>query len=208
LSLAVARYNEKHGHFPPAYQADADGRPLHSWRVLLLPYLEQVPLYKDYHFAEPWNGPHNGQLAERMPRVYAFHGDDRPGNTTTNYLAVVGPETVWPGASTISHDAIKDGSDRTILIVENRGSGIQWMEPRDLMFADMDWTLNSAKGISSKYQDPAVAMVACSVCRLRKDITPETLRALFTINGGEPIQESGAGGWEWLPDGRGREVKE
>ena len=79
-----------------------DGRPWHSWRILILPYIEAEGLFEEYGFSEPWDGPNNRQLAGRMPRLYAFHGDERPGNTTTNYLAVIGPETAWPGASTVS----------------------------------------------------------------------------------------------------------
>src|SRR5262245_46261269 len=120
---------------------------MHSWRVLLLPYIEQNDLYKEYRFDEPWNGPNNRKLASRMPPTYFLHGEERPGNTTTNYLAVVGAETVWQGATGVSMDAVKDGTSSTILIVENKGAGVHWMEPRDLVFAEMDFKLNNPKGI-------------------------------------------------------------
>jgi len=68
---------------------------MHSWRVLILPYIEQNELFKEYRFDEPWDGPNNRKLASRMPKVYALHGEERPDNVTTNYLAVVGPETFW-----------------------------------------------------------------------------------------------------------------
>ena len=55
-------YEDEHGCFPPAYVADASGRPMHSWRVLILPYLDQQQLYDQYDFSEPWNGPNNQQL--------------------------------------------------------------------------------------------------------------------------------------------------
>jgi hypothetical protein len=204
--LAVANYHDAHGHYPPAYVAGPDGRPWHSWRVLVLPYFEQQDLFAAYDFDEPWDGPSNRRLATRMPSLYAFHGNDRPGNTTTNYLAVVGPETVWPGQTTVDSAAVTDGSDGTILLVENQGAGVNWMEPRDLTVADMDFTVNSPGGVSSKYLDPAVALVDGSLVRLRKDLAPGTLRALLTIRGGEPVQPDGTGGWQWLPDGRRRAV--
>ena len=53
---------------------------MHSWRVLLLPYLDQLELYNAYRFDEPWDGPNNRLLADRMPRHYCFSGDDTPGN--------------------------------------------------------------------------------------------------------------------------------
>jgi hypothetical protein len=204
--LAVANYHEGHGHYPPAHVLGPDGRPWHSWRVLILPYIEQDELFQEYDFSEPWDGPKNHRLAERMPRLYAFHGDERPGNTTANYLAVVGPETVWPGSSTVSSKAVTDDQGATILLVENRGAGVHWMEPRDLALADMDLAINSPRGVSSWYSDPAVVMLNGYVYRLRRDVSPKTLRALLTIRGGEPVQSDEAGGWVWLPDGRDRPV--
>src|SRR5262249_26941179 len=153
-------------------------------------------------FREPWDGPNNRKLADRMPKLYAFHGEHRPGNTTTNYLAVVGPETLWPGSNFVSADAVTDDRTATIVVVENRGAGGQWMEPRDLSFADMSFAVNAPNGVSSKYNDPAVAMLDGMLYRLRKDLAPNTLRAMLTIRGGERIVADGNGGWEWLADGR------
>ena len=70
LALAILNYETKHGHFPPAYTADASGKPLHSWRVLILPFLGQEDLYKQYDFTEPWNGPHNSRLVKKCPKVF------------------------------------------------------------------------------------------------------------------------------------------
>jgi hypothetical protein len=202
--LAVANYTASEKHFPPAYLADERGRPKHSWRILLLPWLEQGDLYREYNFEEPWDGPNNRKLAARMPRVYALHGDWQPGSTTTNYLAVVGPETVWRGSTGVQANAVKDGTSNTILLVENKGAGIHWMEPRDFSFAEMDYMLNSPRGISSRYADPAVVMLDSSIFRLTSKVDPTTLRALLTINGGEEMRWDQEHGWHLLPDGRQR----
>jgi hypothetical protein len=180
---------------------------MHSWRVLILPYIEQNELYKEYRFDEPWDGPNNRKLASRMPKVYALHGEERPDNVTTNYLAVVGPETIWRAGEGIRYDKVADGTGNTILIVENVGANVPWMEPRDLSFADMDFRINSAKGINSKYADPAVAMIDGSLFRLTKDVTPATLRAMFTIKGGEKVAQDERNGWHLLPDGRQRPLR-
>src|SRR5262245_36816894 len=139
---------------------------MHSWRVLLLPFLEHRKLHSEYEFSQPWDGPDNQPLAPRMPRTYAFHGEYRPGLTTTNYLAVVGPETVWPGDATLCSEDVTDGLSSTILIVENRGARVHWMEPRDLVFAEMSFEVNDPAGVSSKYLDPAVVMLDASLHRL------------------------------------------
>ena len=177
---------------------------MHSWRILILPYIDQNELYKDYKFDEPWDGPNNRKLASRMPEIYAMRGEERPGNVTTNYLAVVGPETVWRANKGVRYDEVKDGVGNTILIVENLGADVHWMEPRDLAFADMDFTINSAKGIKSQYVDPAVAMIDQRLYRLTKDVNPQTIRAMLTINGGEKVARDENDGWHLLPDGRQR----
>jgi hypothetical protein len=62
ICLALHNYEAANGAFPPAYVADADGKPMHSWRVMILPYAEEPALYKKYRFDEPWDGPNNRQL--------------------------------------------------------------------------------------------------------------------------------------------------
>src|SRR5688572_4292944 len=115
---------------------------MHSWRVLLLPYLEQSDLFKQYDFKEPWDGPNNRKLADKMPKVYALHAKPSLGNVTTNFLAVVGPNTAWPPGRRIGYKDVVDGTGQTILIVENDGAGVHWMEPRDLRLAEMSFVVN------------------------------------------------------------------
>lgn len=198
LAVAIHNYHDTYGQLPPPFVADAEGRPMHSWRVLILPFIDQQKLYAEYRFTEPWNSPHNRELESRMPNAYAFSGTGMRGNTTTNVLAVTGPETMWPGRGKATFDDVKDGQDHSIMFVENDGSGIHWMEPRDLVFEEMDFTLNSPAGVSCNHLTPNVATVSGYVKRLDKDITTATLRALFTINGRENIRENEHGNWQLL----------
>jgi Protein of unknown function (DUF1559) len=204
--LAVANYHDTHNQYPAAHVLGPDGQPWHSWRVLILPYIEGDALFKAYRFDEPWNGTNNSQLADQMPQVFAFRGTKRPA-TTTNYLAVVGAETMWPGAAGRKGDEIKDGTSQTILIVENNGLGVHWMEPRDLAFGTMPFDIDHAEGVSSWYKQPAVVTADDMVYRLSKTMTPEALRAALTVAGGEKLAQA-AGGWTVIPDGRDRERKE
>lgn len=177
---------------------------MHSWRVLILPYIEGGELAAKYRFDEPWDGPNNRLLASRMPRVFAFHTEKRPGNTTTNYVAVVGDETAWPTNGKCSIRDATDGTTTTILLVENRGLNIHWLEPRDLSFADMDCSFNSPKGVSSPYREPAIAMLNGELSRLDRTISARVLRAMLTIRGGEVIESGEKGEWRVLEDGRKR----
>jgi hypothetical protein len=202
--LAVANYHDHYGTLPPAYIADAQGRPMHSWRVLLLPFLEQRELYEAYHFSEPWDGPNNRKLLAHRPRTYGFHDRRSEGSTVTNYLAVVGDETVWPHDRAVSMSQITDGAGQTILVVENHGADVPWTEPRDLDLATMELDLRarSPNGVSSRFAPPAVASAAGYVHTLALDLPPETLRALLTASGGEQVELDEY--WKQVADARDR----
>jgi len=203
--LAVANYLDVKGHYPPAFVLGPDGTPWHSWRVLILPYIEEDATFKQYRFDEPWNGPHNSALAEQMPKLFAFHGTKFP-TTVTNYLAVVGNETMWPGPVGRERAEIDNRSSETILIVENNGLGVHWMEPRDLVFETMNFQIDTPDGNSSWYKHPAVDTGDGSGRRLTKDMSADELRAALTLRSAGKTKQ-GNGGWEELPDGRQREKK-
>ena len=101
IGIALQAYHDNYQCFPPAYIADDRGRPMHSWRVLLLPFLDQRDLYAEYRFDEPWDGPHNSKLHDRVVANYRCPGgrDDptSPNETDTCYVVVVGPHTAFPG---------------------------------------------------------------------------------------------------------------
>jgi hypothetical protein len=209
LGFAVAAYHDAKGHYPPAYVLGPDGKPWHSWRVLLLPYLDEEKLFGEYNFNEPWDGPNNRRLASRIPSVFRSQRAQRKSDSVvTSYLAVVGEGTLWPGAGTVPRQEVTDGEAQTILLVENSGLGVHWMEPRDLEFATMSFGLGRPDGVSSWYQDPAIVTADGSVRRLKRELRPETLRALLTIRGGERLEQNESGQWEWLQDGRDRPPKD
>ena len=183
--MAVANYHETYKCYPPPFIADADGKPMHSWRILLLPFLDGNNLYQKYRFDEPWDGPNNRKLADRMPTIYALHGCEKPGNVTTNYLRVVGNQTASPPGRTLQQLDIADGVSYTLFIVENVDTGVHWMEPRDLTFESMSFTINAPNGISSWLEPPAGVMLDGSVQTIHVDTPPDVMKALLTIAGGE-----------------------
>ncbi len=81
--------------FRPPTSPTQNGRPMHSWRVALLPYLERADLYERYNFNEPWDSPGNLQVAEQMPKTYRCPSSpaSAPGSTVTNYVVIVGDPT-------------------------------------------------------------------------------------------------------------------
>ncbi len=136
IAAALNAYHQANGRFPPAYIADKSGKPMHSWRVLILPYLELDSLYKAYDFSQPWDGPKNKGLSATPLPMYSCPSDPstRTANwTQTSYVAVVGRSAAWPGRK--SRRAPVDfpgGTSNTIMVVEVANSGIAWAEPRDL----------------------------------------------------------------------------
>jgi hypothetical protein len=183
--LAVANYHEEFKCYPPPFLADADGRPMHSWRILLLPYLERNDVYKQYRFDEPWDGPNNRKLADQMPAQYTLHGCEKPGNVTTNYLRVVGDSTASPSGRSLNAGDIKDGVAHTLFIVENIDAGVHWMEPRDLSFDSMSFTISAPNGISSWLEPPAGVTLEGRVLSISPNMPPDAVKAAFTIAGAE-----------------------
>lgn len=190
IGLALQNYADVYKCFPPAYVSDARGNRMHSWRVLILPFMEQKPLYDRYDFSEPWNGPHNRKLAAFIPPVYCCPSDDLRGLGQVSYLAITGPGTAWPGNRCATLVDFKDGTSNTISIIEAVGSGIHWMEPRDLPFEALAKGVSAEQGmgVCSRHGDMAEA----SFCDghttvLHASVSIEMLEALATKAGGEPI---------------------
>ena len=135
IGLALHNYNSTYGCLPPAYVADNKGRPMHSWRVLLLASMGYPArsTYDAYNFNEPWDGPNNQKLASQMNSIYACpnHGD-RAEKFLTSYVAFVGPQAAFTGKTPTSLNSIIKINPRTIMLCEIDNIEIKWMEPKDI----------------------------------------------------------------------------
>lgn len=131
IGAAIQQYHADHGAYPPAFVADVNGQPMHSWRVLLLPYLGERRLYEDYDLHEPWDGPHNRLLVSRKPAVYALPGE-APGSPDTAFAAVVGPLCFFRGREFSRQEDIESLSE-TAVAGETLAS-IPWTKPEDIPY--------------------------------------------------------------------------
>jgi len=140
IVLAAMNYEAAKTSLPPHAIYSADGKPLLSWRVALLPYLgpEEQELYKQFHLDEPWDSEHNRKLVARIPILYVIPKVGLPPVYAgkTNYLAVVGPECAFDGtAKGRKFEDIADGTAHTIAFVEaNVDQAVEWTKPDDWKF--------------------------------------------------------------------------
>jgi len=195
IGIALHDYHDDYGSFPPAYIAAEDGTPMHSWRVLLLPYLDRKDLYNEYRFDEPWDSLHNLKIAVPLAIYLCPSQPDKPSQET-NYLAVIGERTCWPGARHRTIREISDGSWSTVQVVEVADSGILWTEPRDLHVLQMNAGVNAAHGQGPSSHHPGGMMVLLadgSVKFVTDDFSPDILKAYLTVDDGEPTPTNG----EW-----------
>ncbi len=132
LALAMHNYHDTQKHFPAAVVMGPDGKTPHSWRVELLPYLEQKVLYDQYRMDEPWDSPANKKILEQIPDVFRSPYDD-PNSTNSGYYVLNGPGTIFEGTKGIGIADIKDGTSNTLLVVESK-QNIPWTKPEDIPF--------------------------------------------------------------------------
>jgi hypothetical protein len=136
ISVALQNYADQNSVYPPAVVRDAQGRPLHSWRVLILPHLgsKEEELHKEYRYDEPWNGPHNRALAQRMPAAYRCPEDPGALDAQSSYLAIVdgttGEFAAYPTGG--SNAPPKKPPMTAYVVVEVADSGVNWLEPKDI----------------------------------------------------------------------------
>lgn len=106
IELALHNYHDTFGCFPPAIVYGPDGKPWHSWRVLIAPFIEASPFSAQYSFDEPWNGPNNRRLSEghNPGPLYRCPTDADSPPEHTSYLAVIGEGTMWPPDGVASFD--------------------------------------------------------------------------------------------------------
>ena len=191
IVLALNAYESEYGVFPPAFTANSEGQPLHSWRTLILPYLDQEDLYKKIDLSKPWNDPTNAEVYQTpvytlcCPSAPFPDSNLRPSCMTT-YLAAVTEDSCLRPIESLKKKQISDTLSSTLMVIELRTEdAVHWMQPAD---ADLETILEFSLlkrrthvgGIQSAFADGSVRFIS--------ENTPETtLRALVSASGGEVV---------------------
>jgi RNA polymerase sigma factor (sigma-70 family) len=181
IVLAMHNYHDANGAMPPAAVCDKNGKPLLSWRVLILPYIEQEALYKKFKLDEPWDSENNKPLIESFPKIYGnpMVKDQKPGET--NYRVFVGNGAAFDWLKGPKLQDFKDGTSNTFLVVTAKDS-VPWTKPDELAF-DPDKDMTKLLGY---YEDVCVTAFADgSVRAISKNAPKKMIHGLITHSGGE-----------------------
>ena len=188
IGLALQNYHDQYQSFPPAYTVDANGKPLHSWRTLLLPFMEQQRLYDSIDLTKPWDDAVNMKAWKSMPRGYCCH-DSRNAENLTTYLAVVVPGSCMQPEKSRSMSEIADGPSSTILFIEvPKEKGVIWMAPQD---ADEALLLAVGREVQATHGSKIHFVFCDGSCRaLPAKLSVEDRKAMASAAGKDPWKES------------------
>lgn len=184
IAIALHSYHDVHGSLPPAAVVDKKGKPVLSWRVLILPYIEQNDLYQKFKLDEPWDSPNNIKLLDQMPKTYALSTPTKAKANETHYRVFVGNGAAWDYLKGSKLQEFLDGTSNTILVV-TAADAVPWTKPDELEF-DPEKDMKKLLG----FVESSVCSAAFgdgSVRALSKSIAGKTLNALITRGGGEVI---------------------
>jgi prepilin-type processing-associated H-X9-DG protein len=183
IALALENYQQAYNALPPAHTVDATGQPLHSWRTLLLPYLEEEALYRTIDLSKPWYDPANAKALETSLSIFRCPTAVGPRNTTT-YLAIVGPNGCFLSTQSRRLAEITDAHTSTLMVIEaGEENAVPWMAPVDadeslVMSLGPTTKLHHAGGTNACFVDGTVRF-------LKASIRANVRRALLSISGND-----------------------
>ena len=184
LGMALLNYESYHGRFPPAYTVDEDGRPLHSWRALMLPFIECHGLYDMIDFSKPWDDPVNRKVYETAVEAFHCPSSSLPKGFTT-YLALETLDSCLRPKESCAIADIKDGVSNTLTIIEVPVSkAVHWMSPVD---ADEELFLRIGEPeFHSPHNDGFNVVYGDGSPRFLRNNTPAAVRrALVSVAGND-----------------------
>jgi prepilin-type processing-associated H-X9-DG protein len=189
IAMALSSYESVYKVLPPSYTVDAAGAPLHSWRTLILPYLDRQPLYESIDLSKPWNDPANAKAYATEILLYRCPAMNLPSGSTT-YLAIVAPGGCFLPDKSRRLSEITDPRGATLMVIDaDKDHAVHWMAP-----IDADESIVIGINEKSKLNHPGgtnAAFVDGSVRFLRASMPTGLRRALISIAGDDKYSDSG-----------------
>jgi RNA polymerase sigma factor (sigma-70 family) len=184
IGIAMHNYHDNFGRFPAHAIYSKDGKPLLSWRVMILPFIEENDLYKQFKLDEPWDSENNKKLLDQMPVIYAPLGGETKDKHSTFYQVFVGKGTIFdPAEKKVTWASITDGSSNTLFAAE-AGEAVPWTKPDDLVF-DPDKALPALGGMFKGGFH--VLMADGSVHFLKEKFDENKMKLLIIRNDGQRV---------------------
>lgn len=181
IGLALHNYHDKHGVFPPAFTVDAAGKPLHSWRTLILPYLDQAALYESIDLSRPWDDPANAHAKETATPCYSCPSSVLPKGMTT-YVGLAGEQNFFSPTHPRKLSEFRPDKTFQLIAVFERDEqrAVHWMSPEDGTAAELLTAPADRKTVHTGGYH--VLLVDGSVRFVSKDLPQETLKSLLSID--------------------------
>jgi hypothetical protein len=190
---ALHTYAGQYNSFPShAIYGKDDKTPLLSWRVAILPFLEQGALYNQFKLDERWDSEHNKKLISRMPQCFALPGAEKEVDGLTFYQVFTGPATVFDGPKKMKWNEITngDGISNTLLLV-HASEPVIWTKPADLLLPQVGGKMPALGGLSK--DSTQIAWCDGTTSSIPRSLDPATLRAIVTPNGKEVVDRNKIG---------------
>ena len=183
IASALNEYSSKYGTYPPSIVYDDTGKPMHSWRVLILPELGYPALYDNYDFNTPWDSEHNANFMMQCPEEYISPAADNHTGNEGTYFLITGKGTIFPKGAPLGQKEITDGRHNTLLVVESENSAGEWTKPQDIEFAKLNRQIGAqgANAIGGNHNKGATAVMADGTpVWLPDDLDPVLLDAMIS----------------------------
>ncbi|HEY4260170.1 MAG TPA: DUF1559 domain-containing protein [Schlesneria sp.] len=187
IALALEKYQAIYQAFPPAHTVDSSGKPLHSWRTLILPYLDEERLYEKIDLSKAWDDPANAEAFGTKLSVYHCYSNAYPQNHT-GYLAIVGSNACFQATESRPVAEITDDPAQTLMVIEvPLDKTVHWMKPVDadeqlVLSIGPNSKLLHQRGVSALFVDGHIQF-------LSTETDFQVRRALISINGNESVSE-------------------
>lgn len=191
VGLAVHNYHSAYRELPPAFVTDSSGNPMWSWRVSLLPFLEEQGRWEQWHQDQAWDSAANSPLNLPLPATYASPSDQDPTSDQTHVFAVRHPSGMMSGQPGLTFADTSDGLSNTILAVYLPDRTTSWSAPEDITLQELQTEFAKA----SPGKQVLVLLGDGSVIRFAEPLDPTAVEALVTRDAGDSADGAFVGGF-------------